>query len=118
VETNLTDRRIIIAENNRASFRGVAREGDALWVAYQREDDSLTYVLDYSNWLGSETISSVTRVSSGTTVAGTANTTTTVTQRLKGAGYVDVEITTSGSQVKTDRIEIRDRSENVYSTYQ
>lgn len=113
----MADRTIILAENGRASYRGVTREGEALWSNYQREDDDLTYVLDYSNWLGSETISSVTRTNSGTAVAGTSNTTTTVTQRLSGAGYVDIAITTSGSQVKVDRICIYDRGENVVSTY-
>ena len=109
----MTDRTIIIAENGRASYRGLQREGEALWSAYQREDDDLSYVIDYSNWLGSETISSVARTEYGTTVAGTSNTTTTSTQRLKGSGFVDIEITTSGSQVRTDRIIIRDRAENL-----
>ena len=108
----MTDRTIILAENGRASYRGLEREGEALWSAYQRNEDDLSYVIDYSNWLGSETISSVTRTPYGTTVAGTSNTTTTSTQRLKGAGYVDIQITTSGSQVRMDRIIIRDRSEN------
>ena len=108
----MTDRTIILAENGRASYRGLTREGEALWTAYQREDDDLKYVIDYSNWLGSETISTVTRTPYATTVAGTSNTTTTSTQRFKGTGYVDIKITTSGSQVREDRILIRDRSEN------
>lgn len=109
----MTDRTILIGENGRASFRGVTREGEALWSTYQREDDNLSYVFDYSNWLASgETISSVTRNTYGTTLAGTSNTTTTVTQRLQGTGYVDIEVTTSASQVKVDRIIVRDRSEN------
>ena len=108
----MTDRTIILAENGRASYRGVSREGEALWSAYQREDDDLSYVIDYSNWLGTETISSVARTAYATTIAGTANTTTTSTQRLKGTGYVDIKVTTSGSQVRQDRIVIRDRSEN------
>lgn len=108
----MSDRRIILAENGRASYRGLMREGEALWSAYQRNDDDLSYVIDYSNWLGSETIDTVTRTPYGTAVAGTANTTTTSTQRLKGSGYVDIKITTSGSQVRTDRIIIRNRSED------
>lgn len=113
----MVDRSIIIAENGRSSYRGLTREGEACWSAYQREDDDLSYVIDYSNWLGSETIASVARSPYGTTVAGTSNTTTTSTQRLKGSGFVDIKITTSGSQVRVDRIIIRDRSENlVYGT--
>ena len=109
----MTDRTIIIAENGRASVRGVTREGEALWTAFQRENDNLSYVLDYSNWLATgETISSVARTSYGTTIAGATNTTTTATQRLKGTGYVDIETTTSASQVRVDRIIVRDRQEN------
>lgn len=108
----MVDRVIILAENNRASYRGVNREGDALWSNHQRENDDLVYKLDYTGLLGSETISAVTRTAYGTTVAGTSNTTTTATQRLKGSGYVDIQITTSGSQVRVDRIVIRDRAEN------
>lgn len=109
----MTDRTIILAENGRASYRGLTREGEALWANYQRETDDLTYVIDYSNWLGSDTISSMTRTAYGTTVAGTSNTTTTSTQRLKGSGFVDIKATLTSGQVRTDRIVIRDRSENL-----
>lgn len=108
----MTDRTIILAENGRASYRGISREGEALWSTYQRENDDLTYVIDYSNLLGSDTISSITRTPYGTTVAGTSNTTTTSTQRLKGTGYVDIQATMASGQVRVDRIVIRDRSEN------
>lgn len=109
----MPDRIVMLAENGRASYRGIKREGEALWSNYQREDDDLTYTLDYTGWLGSDTISTVTRTASGTSVAGTSNTTTASIQRLKGAGYVDVKIVTAGGQTKVDRLLIRNRSENV-----
>lgn len=81
-------------------------------MAYQRDDDVLTYVFDFANWLGSETISSVTREGSGVTAAGTSNTTTTMTQRLNGQGYMDFKIVTSGTQTKQFRVVIAPRSED------
>lgn len=93
-------------------MRGVCQISEAKFQAFQRNDETLTYVFDFSNWLGSETISSVTRSGSGTSAAGTSNTTTTMTQRLQGHGYMDFKITTSGSQVKQFRLLISPRSED------
>lgn len=81
-------------------------------MAWQRDDDTLTYVLDYSNWLGTDTISSVTRETSGTAATGTSNTTTTATQKLNSDGYMDIKITTAAGMVRQDRICIKQRSED------
>ena len=102
----MTDRTILIAENGRATSRGVRIDGPNRFVAYHRDADDLIYVLDYAAWLGSGTITSVSRGASGTVVAGTSNTTTTVTQRLKGRGYVDIAITTAAGMTRQDRIVI------------
>ena len=108
----MTDCTIILAENDRASYRGIKRVSEALWEMYMRQDDAKTLVIDYANLLGSETISTVARTLSGTTAAGTSNTTTTTTQRLSGQGYADIQITGSSSTVRTDRIVIKLRSED------
>lgn len=108
----MVDRVIIVAENDRASYRGIKRTGEASWLAYQRQNDDQSYVLDYSNFLGSDTISSVTRTSFGTTVAGTSNTTTTATQSLSGYGYVDIQITTAAGRDRVDRICIEPHGED------
>lgn len=108
----MVDRTIIFAENGRRSCRGVRQTAEAKFLAHQRDDDNLTYLFDFANWLGAETISSVTREGSGVTAAGTSNTTTTMTQRLTGQGYMDFSIVTSGSQTKQFRLVIAPRSED------
>ena len=113
----MPDRRVVFAENNRISSRGLKEINPAHFLATQRQDDNLTYTLDFAAWLGTETIASVTRTASGPTVAGTSNTTTQVVQRLKGTGYVDIEITTSGSQVLTTRLEVKYPGEEWQSFY-
>lgn len=108
----MTDRTIIFGENGKCSTRGIRQVSEAGFMAWQRDDDTLTYVLDYSNWLGSDTISSVTREYSGTTGSGTSNTTTTATQKLNSDGYLDIKITTAAGMIKQDRIRIKQRSED------
>lgn len=108
----MADRTIIFAENGRCSTRGIRQQSEARFLAWQRDDDNLTYLWDFANWLGSETISSVAREGSGVTAAGTSNSTTTMTQRLTGQGYMDFKIVTSGSQTKQFRLVIAPRSED------
>lgn len=108
----MTDRRITFGEANRSSCVGIEQIGPATFLAYQRDADDLTYTLDYEGWLGDDTIASVTRSSSGTTAAGTSNTTLLAVQRLQGAGYVDIKITTAASQVKEVRIYVKQRSDD------
>lgn len=109
----MTDRQIILAENGRASTRGPIRQiSEALFETYHRDDDVLTYTVDFTGWLGSETISSVARETSGVTAAGTSNTTTAMSQRLSGQGWIDFKIVTSGTQTKQIRLVIRQRSED------
>ena len=100
---------MIFAENGRASTRGIKQISDAEFLAFQRDAETYDYTLDYANWLGSDTISSVTWAASGTTVSGTSSTTTQALQSLHGQGYVDVEITTAAGRIKQDRICVRPR---------
>ncbi len=85
---------------------------EARFLDHQRDDDALTYTIDYANWLGSDTIASVTRETDGTDVVSGSNTTTTTTQLLSGPGHVDIMITTAANSVKTLRISIERRSED------
>lgn len=86
---------------------------EAKFEAYQRDDDVLPYVFDFAAWLGSDTISSVVRETSGTAATVTSNTTTTMTQSLNGDGYVDCKIVTTAGSTRQVRICIRQRSEDI-----
>lgn len=108
----MTDRTIYICENDRATYRGLKRLGSQTWGNYQRQNDDWSYVIDYSNWLGSDTISSVTRTAFGTATASTSNTTMTATQSLSGYGYVDIQITTAAGRDRVDRICIEPHGED------
>lgn len=106
----MVDRIALIAENGRASTRGIRQLGEAEFQAYQRDDDILDYTLDYSAWLGTDTITGTpTREASGTVVTGTSNTTTQVVQKLQGSGYLDIKIVTTAGRTKQDRICIEPR---------
>lgn len=109
----MSDRTVVLAQNGRHSVRGLSALNPQEFRAVQEPDDDLTYIFDLSNYLGSATISSVTRTANGPTVTGTSNTTTSITQRLKGYGYVDIKATLSNSDVNTFRITIDPRASNV-----
>lgn len=87
--------------------------------AYQAEDDSLTYIFDLSAYLETDTISSVTRTSSGPAISNTSNTTATLTQRLSGTGYVDFDVVTAAGDTKSFRLcierRLRDMPQNNYA---
>ena len=108
----MADRTVLLAENGRYSLRGIKAISPQEFLAYQEDDDALTYTLDYSAYLGSDTISSVAREASGVTVTNTSNTTTQVIQRLKGFGFVDITTTMAGGDVNKLRITIRPRVNN------
>lgn len=108
----MADRTILLAENGRYSLRGIKAISPQEFMAYQEDDDALTYTLDYSAYLGSDTIASVAREASGVTVTNTSNTTTQIIQRLKGFGFVDITATMTGGDVNKLRITIRERENN------
>lgn len=105
----MPDRTIIFAQNGRHGLRGISALNPAEFEAYHEDDDALTYTFDLASYLGSDTISSVTRTPSGPTVSNEANTTTQLTQRLKGAGHVDFKVTTAGGDIEEFRLFIRQR---------
>jgi hypothetical protein len=97
----VTDRVIRILEQNKLILRGVKPRGRAV-VANQDENETLSYTVNWATWLGTDTISSVTNESSGITVSGASNTTTTTTFKLSGnrSGWLEHRITTAGGLTK------------------
>lgn len=96
----MADRTIVLAENGRHAVRGVSVVNQSEFVAYQDDDDALTYVIDLANYLDGATISSVSRLPNGATITNTSNTTTRITQRLKGFGRVEIKATLSNGDVQ------------------
>jgi len=110
----VADRTIVLAQNKRHAVRGVTVVNPQEFSAYQEDDDDLTYIVDMSSYLDGATISSVTRTPTGVTVSNTSNTTTRLTQRLKGFGYVDINVTSSSGEVEQFRITIQPRGNSAF----
>lgn len=104
----MTDRLVKILENGRTVTRGIFRRGRGAEILLDREE-ALPVTLDWSDWLGSDTISSVTNASEGASVSSESNTTTTNTFTVSGAstGYVDSRITTAAGSIKEFRVYVR-----------
>ena len=110
----MADRTIVLAQNKRHAVRGVTVVNPQEFSAYQEDHDDLTYIVDMSSYLDGATISSVTRTPTGVTVSNTSNTTTRLTQRLKGFGYVDINVTSSSGEVEQFRITIQPRGNGAF----
>lgn len=97
----MTDRYIKVLEQSKTVLRGVKPRGNAV-VAIQDRNESLDYTVDWSGWLGSDTIVSVSNTVSGVSVSGASNTTTTATFTLSGTstGWLEHRITTAAGKVK------------------
>ena len=102
----MVDRIAIISEIGRNSLRGLSARGPTDFVAWQDADEVPIYTLDVANLLGSATISSVLRTSSGTVVTAPSNTTTRALQSLKQSGMTEIKITASDGQIFQFRITI------------
>jgi len=110
----MADRTVLLAQNGRHALRGLTLVNPQEFSAYQEDDDDLTYIVDMSNYLDGSTISAVTRNASGVVVSNTSNTTTRLSQRLKGFGRVDFKVTTSGGDIEEFRITIQPRGNNAF----
>jgi len=110
----VADRTIVLATNKRHAVRGLTVVNPQEFSAYHEENDELTYIVDMSSYLDGATISSVTRTPTGVTVTNTSNTTTRLTQRLKGFGYVDFKVTTSSGDIEEFRITIQPRAGSAF----
>lgn len=105
-----------MAQNGRHGMRGVSARNPSEFEAYQDDDDNLTYTVDMASYLGTDTISTVTRIPWGLTVSNSANTTTQITQRLKGFGYVDIKAGLASGDVEKFRIYIVQRTPTATGT--
>lgn len=105
----MPDRTIIFAQNGRHGVRGLSALNPSEFEAYHEDDDALTYIFDFASYLGSDTISSVTRTPSGPTISNEANTTTQMTQRIAGTGHVDFKATFAGGDKEEFRVFYRPR---------
>jgi hypothetical protein len=110
----VADRTIVLATNKRHAVRGLTVVNPQEFSAYQEDNDDLTYIVDMSSYLDGATISSVTRTPTGVTVSNTSNTTTRLTQRLKGFGFVDFKVTTSSGDIEEFRIKIQPRAGSAF----
>lgn len=97
----MTDRFVKILQQGKQIRRGVKPRGKAV-VANQDSNETLPYTIDWSGWLGADTIASVTNVVTGLTISGASNTTTTATFSLSGSrsGWLEHRITTAAGSVK------------------
>lgn len=115
----MTDRYVKVLENDRYVAKGVRQYLGGL-IIEQSENDSLDYDIDWSDWLGSDTIASVSSEASNATQS-VANTTTVVTitvSGLQGDGYVRHAITTTTTgEVRELTIETRQTGENTLRNY-
>lgn len=101
----MTDRLVKVIENGRHVLRGLSkrRAGPLLEIS---DDEKLTVTVDWSGWLGSNTISSIANTAQSVTLSGATNTTTQATFDITAtaSGWVEHVMTASDGQKK--RIDI------------
>jgi hypothetical protein len=107
----MVDRTIVLAQNKRHGLRGLTQVTPQEFVAYHEDNDALTYVVDMAAYLDGETITNVTRVSTGVVISNASNTSTRLIQRLSSFGSVEFKVTTSAGDVEQFRLSILQRLE-------
>lgn len=82
-------------------------------------DDDVQLVLDWSGYLGDDTISSVAYSDNGVTTSSKTNTTTTSTCTVTGLGFVDITITAASGRTYVQRVKYHDNgmTTNSYHGY-
>lgn len=98
----MTDRLVKILEQDKHVMRGLMRRGKAAVLTID-DNETLDVTFDWSHWLGSDTIDSVTNeVSGGASIASAANTTTQASFNVSGnsTGWVQHRITTAAGLTK------------------
>jgi hypothetical protein len=97
----MTDRLIKVLQQGKTVLRGLKPRGNAV-VATQDENEVLDYIVNWSGWLGTDTIASVTNTTTGLTITNASNTTSTATFRLSGSisGWLEHRITTTAGRTK------------------
>jgi hypothetical protein len=99
----MTDRTVKALENGRFVVRGISQHRQR-FLAAQNEDESLTYTIDWSPWLGSDTIDTAAVATLGcgaTAEVESDNTTVTLTlSAFQGSGYAKLQIVTDAGLIK------------------
>lgn len=97
----MTDRLIRVLQQGKLILRGCKPRGRSV-VANQDSNETLSYTVNWSSWLGTDTIASVSNVATGLTLSGASNTTTTATFKLSGSrsGWLEHRITTAAGNTK------------------
>jgi hypothetical protein len=67
-------------------------------TTHKRSDESVSYTIDFSGYLGGDTISTATWEMSGAVNDASSNTTTAVTIRVSGLGTAKLTLVTSASE--------------------
>lgn len=104
----MSNRTTKILENDRLVTRGMFRRGNGVEILIDR-NETLSVTLDWSDWLGSDTIASVTNATNGPGVSSESNTTTQSSFNVSGSstGYVEARITTAAGLVKELTVYVR-----------
>jgi hypothetical protein len=96
----VTDRLVKVLENGRLVARGLSliSTGAALMLD---EDETLSVTIDWSGWLDTDTISSVTNEVESVSVSSESNTTTQASFSVSGSpGIIQHRITTAAGNIK------------------
>ena len=101
----MTDRTVYVLEQGKIVTRGLGMSGQYP-VLYLDEDEALSVSVDWSGWLGADTIASVANETTYANATNEANTTTAASFTLNSRynGYVEHRITTAAGQIKELKI--------------
>ena len=114
----MTDRTVFVLEQCKISAKGLGLSGQHP-ILYLDEDEKLTVVVDWSQWLGTDTIASVENEATLATVTNPTNDTTSATLTLNSrySGYVEHRITTAAGQVKELKILVKTKQDQRLGDY-
>lgn len=92
---------IRVLSGGRIAVHAASRQGRGVNIDID-SDETIPVAIDWSSWLGSDTIASVANSASGATLSGASNTTTAAAFKISGAGSAMIEhrITTAAGAVK------------------
>ncbi|MBL4940363.1 MAG: hypothetical protein JKY81_01720 [Colwellia sp.] len=100
----MADRLIKMLENNRMITRGIGQKNTGAILELDI-DETLPVSIDWSDWLGTDTISSVENDATSVTVSNASNTTTTAAFSVSSSpGVIEHRITTAAGSIKELRV--------------
>jgi len=100
----MADRLIKMLENGRMVTRGIGQKSTGAILELDL-DETLPISVDWSDWLGTDTISSVTNEPTSVSVSNESNTTTTAAFSVSGSpGVIEHRITTAAGTIKEMRL--------------